>query len=72
MFCLYFVDEEIVNVETVQKQDFEIFKKLFWECLEAGVYLAPSPYETGFISAAHTKGDIDDTLDVIEQVVAKW
>ncbi|MEN8772719.1 MAG: glutamate-1-semialdehyde 2,1-aminomutase [Akkermansiaceae bacterium] len=72
MFCLYFVDEEIVNVETVQKQDFEIFKKLFWGCLESGVYLAPSPYETGFISAAHTKGDIDDTLDVIEQVVAKW
>ena len=72
MFCLYFVDEEIVNVETVQKQDFEIFKKLFWGCLEAGVYLAPSPYETGFISAAHTRGDIDDTLDVIEQVVGKW
>lgn len=72
MFCLYFVDEEIVNVETVQKQDFEIFKKLFWGCLEAGVYLAPSPYETGFISAAHTRGDIDDTLDVIEQVAAKW
>ena len=72
MFCLYFVDEEIVNVETVQKQDFETFKKLFWGCLEAGVYLAPSPYETGFISAAHTRGDIDDTLDVIEQVVAKW
>jgi glutamate-1-semialdehyde 2,1-aminomutase len=72
MFCLYFLDEEIVNVDTVQKQDFEIFKKLFWGCLEAGVYLAPSPYETGFISMAHTKGDIDDTLDVIENVVAKW
>lgn len=72
MFCPYFVDEEIVNVETVQKQDFEIFKKLFWGCLKAGVYLAPSPYETGFISAAHTRGDIDDTLDVIEQVVTKW
>jgi len=72
MFCLYFVDEEIMNVETVQKQDFGIFKKLFWGCLEAGVYLAPSPYETGFISAAHTKGDIEDTLDVIQDVVAKW
>lgn len=72
MFCLYFLDEEIVNVETVQKQDFEIFKKLFWGCLEKGVYLAPSPYETGFISLAHTATDIDDTLDVIQQVVAKW
>lgn len=72
MFCLYFVDEEIVNVETVQKQDFEIFKKLFWGCLEAGVYLAPSPYETGFISMAHTAADIDETLGVIEGVVKKW
>jgi len=36
MFCLYFLDEEIVNVDTVQKQDFEIFKKLFWGCLDAG------------------------------------
>ena len=72
MFCLYFLDEEIVNVDTVKKQDFEVFKKLFWGCLEKGVYLAPSPYETGFISMAHTKSDIDDTLTVIEQVVAKW
>ena len=72
MFCLYFLDEEIVNVDTVQKQDFEVFKKLFWGCLDSGVYLAPSPYETGFISMAHTKGDIDDTLGVIEKVVAKW
>ncbi len=72
MFCLYFLDEEIINVDTVQKQDFEIFKKLFWACLEEGVYLAPSPYETGFISMAHTKADIDDTLGVVEKVVAAW
>jgi len=72
MFCLYFLDEEIINVDTVIKQDFSIFKKLFWGCLEEGVYLAPSPYETGFISLAHTKADIDDTLDVIQSVVSKW
>jgi len=72
MFCLYFLDEEIINVDTVTKQDFKFFKKLFWGCLEEGVYLAPSPYETGFISLAHTKADIDDTLDVIESVVAQW
>ncbi|MEJ6581287.1 MAG: glutamate-1-semialdehyde 2,1-aminomutase [Akkermansiaceae bacterium] len=72
MFCLYFLDEEIVNVDTVTKQDFSLFKKLFWGCLEEGVYLAPSPYETGFISLAHTTADIDDTLDVIQSVVSKW
>ena len=72
MFCLFFLDEEIVNVDTVTKQDFSIFKKLFWGCLKEGVYLAPSPYETGFISREHSAADIDDTLDVIQSVVAKW
>ncbi|MDB4387252.1 aminotransferase class III-fold pyridoxal phosphate-dependent enzyme, partial [Akkermansiaceae bacterium] len=72
MFCLYFLDEEIINVDTVCKQDFDIFKKLFWDLLDQGVYLAPSPYETGFISMAHTIGDLDDTLMCIEKAVAKW
>ena len=72
MFCLYFLDEEIINVDTVTKQDFALFKKLFWSCLDEGVYLAPSPYETGFISMAHTNDDIDETLEVIEKAVSKW
>ena len=72
MFCLYFLDEEIINVDTVSKQDFTIFKKLFWDLLEQGVYLAPSPYETGFISMAHTLDDLDDTLMRIEKAVSKW
>ncbi|HEX7261483.1 MAG TPA: glutamate-1-semialdehyde 2,1-aminomutase, partial [Luteolibacter sp.] len=62
MFCLFFTDREIVNVSDVMKQDLEFFKKFFWGCLDKGVYLAPSPYETGFISLAHTEPDLDDTL----------
>lgn len=69
MFCLYFIDEEIRNVTDVMKQDFEIFKKFFWACLDKGVYLAPSPYETGFISLAHTEADLDDTLQVFEEAL---
>lgn len=72
MFCLYFIDEDIINVDTVTKQDFSIFKKLFWSCLEEGIYLAPSPYETGFLSMAHTHDDIDETLEVIAGAVSKW
>lgn len=72
MFCLYFLDEEIVNVDTVSKQDFALFKKLFWELLDQGVYFAPSPYETGFISRAHTKDDLDDTLECIEKAVSRF
>ncbi len=70
MFCLFFTDREIVNVKDVMKQDMEFFKKFFWGCLDKGIYLAPSPYETGFISLAHTEADLDDTLTVFSEVLA--
>jgi glutamate-1-semialdehyde 2,1-aminomutase len=69
MFCLFFTDREIVNVNDVMKQDMEFFKKFFWGCLDKGIYLAPSPYETGFISLAHTEADLDDTLTVFREVL---
>ncbi len=70
MFCLFFTDREIVNVDDVMKQDLELFKKFFWGCLDKGIYIAPSPYETGFISLAHTEADLDDTLTVFGEVLA--
>ncbi len=70
MFCLFFTDREIVNVSDVMKQDLEFFKKFFWSSLDKGIYLAPSPYETGFISLAHTEADLDDTLTVFEEVLS--
>ena len=69
MFCLFFTDREIVNVNDVMKQDLELFKKFFWGCLDKGIYLAPSPYETGFLSLAHTEADLDDTLTVFDDVL---
>jgi glutamate-1-semialdehyde 2,1-aminomutase len=71
MFCLFFVDRDILNVSDVMKQDLAFFKKFFWGCLEQGIYLAPSPYETGFISLAHTEADLDDTLTVFSDVLGK-
>ena len=70
MFCLFFTDREILNVDDVMKQDLEFFRKFFWGCLDKGIYLAPSPYETGFISLAHTEADLDDTLTVFGEVLA--
>jgi glutamate-1-semialdehyde 2,1-aminomutase len=67
MWCLYFGDSEIINVDSVQKGDFEAFKRFFWASLEKGVYLAPSPYETGFLSLAHSDRDIDDTLEIFAE-----
>jgi glutamate-1-semialdehyde 2,1-aminomutase len=70
MWCLFFGDAEIINVDSVQQGDFEAFKKFFWACLERGIYIAPSPYETGFLSLAHGNGDIDDTLEVFADALS--
>ncbi|MCP5544319.1 MAG: glutamate-1-semialdehyde 2,1-aminomutase [Akkermansiaceae bacterium] len=70
MFCLFFTDREIVNVDDVMKQDLGFFKKFFWGCLDKGIYIAPSPYETGFLSLAHTEADLDDTLSVFDEVLS--
>jgi len=70
MFCLFFVDRDIINVADVMQQDLAFFKKFFWGCLDKGIYLAPSPYETGFISLAHSLADLDDSLTVFAEVLA--
>ncbi|MGJ8671479.1 glutamate-1-semialdehyde 2,1-aminomutase [Rubritalea sp.] len=69
MFCLFFTDKEIWNVDDVKGADMEAFKRFFWALLDDGVYIAPSPYETGFISLAHSAGDIDDTLDAMAKAM---
>ena len=65
MFCLFFTEEEVYNLESAQKASKKLFKSFFWNMLEQGVYFAPSPYETGFISTAHTEEDIDRTVEAV-------
>ena len=49
-----------------------MFRKLFWSMIDKGIYIAPSPYETGFLSLTHTREDIDFTLEALEQTVKDW
>ena len=63
MFGLFFTDER--NVDTFAKVmacDVERFRRFFHAMLDAGIYLAPSAFEAGFLSAAHTAEDIDATV----------
>lgn len=62
MFTLFFTDSKIWNTNQVDKCDFDKFKQYFHLMLERRIYLAPSQYETGFISLSHTKKLIDETL----------
>lgn len=66
MFCLFFTDRRIRNVEDVKQSDFEAFNRFFWAALDAGVYFAPSQFEAGFISLAHGDDDLSRTLEATE------
>ena len=62
MFCGYFTSAPVHNVADALKSDRERFKKFFHAMLDAGVYLAPSQFESGFISTAHAPADIAHTV----------
>lgn len=71
MFGIFFTDEEeITTFDQVVACDQERFKEFFHGMLEQGVYLAPSSYEAGFVSAAHGEAEIQATLDAAEKVFA--
>ena len=63
MFSMFFTDQEIVDFETVKSCDTDFFKRYFNGLLEEGVYIAPSQFEAGFMSAVHTDEDISLTLE---------
>ena len=69
MFCGYFTGEPVHNVADALKSDRERFKKYFHSMLEAGVYLAPSQFEAGFLSTAHSEADIEKTVSAAEKVM---
>ncbi|MGY6771663.1 glutamate-1-semialdehyde 2,1-aminomutase [Gallibacterium sp. ZY190522] len=63
MFGLFFTDQDKVECyQEVMKCDVERFKKFFHLMLEQGIYLAPSAFEAGFMSLAHSTQDIQTTL----------
>jgi glutamate-1-semialdehyde-2,1-aminomutase len=71
MFCLFFASAPIVDLASAQRSDLKRFGSFFHACLERGVYFAPSQFETGFISTAHTTGDIERTGAVVREVLAR-
>jgi glutamate-1-semialdehyde 2,1-aminomutase len=68
IFALYFTSVRSVrNVEQVKKSDMKAFAKFHGEMLKRGVYLAPSGYEVGFLSTAHTIADLEETADAVSE-----
>ncbi len=62
MSC-FFTERKVRNFADVQSTNIKRFKKFFTEMLEQGIYLAPSAYEAMFVSLAHSKADIEKTIE---------
>ena len=68
MFGLFFTDQECVSrFSDVTRCDVERFRQFFHSMLKQGVYLAPSAFEAGFVSAAHSDGQIQKTIEYADR-----
>jgi glutamate-1-semialdehyde 2,1-aminomutase len=72
MFGLVFTDRDRVRTfDDVAAADVDRFRKFFHGMLDEGVYLAPSAFEAGFVSAAHGAAEIEQTISAARKVMAK-
>jgi len=63
MFSMFFTDQNIIDFESVKSSDTNFFRSYFTSLLEEGVYIAPSQFEAGFMSAVHTDEEIEQTIE---------
>jgi len=70
MFGFFFTGDPVHNYEDAKKADVQKFSLFHRGMLEAGIYLAPSQFEAGFTSLAHTEADVTKTLEAAHQVLS--
>jgi glutamate-1-semialdehyde 2,1-aminomutase len=67
MFTFFFTPDPVTDWDSAARSDKAMFAKMFHFLLDRGVYLAPSQFEAGFISSAHSEDDIRDTVDAMKE-----
>ncbi|MEZ5401035.1 MAG: glutamate-1-semialdehyde 2,1-aminomutase [Bryobacteraceae bacterium] len=70
MFTFFFTDQPVTDYETAKRSDTKRFGEFFHHMLDRGVYLAPSQFEAGFVSAAHSEEDIAATVAAAREFFA--
>ncbi len=71
MFCGYFTGGPVCSLADAMKSDRARFAKYFHGMLAEGIYLAPSQFEAGFISTAHSRADIEKTMQAAAKVLRR-
>jgi glutamate-1-semialdehyde 2,1-aminomutase len=67
MVSIFFAEGPVTDFSSAARSDTEAFKDFFWHMLRRGVYLAPSQYEAGFISTAHSEEDLEKTFEAARE-----
>ncbi len=67
MFTVFFTETDVRDFQTAKTSDTERYARFFHAMLRRGVYFPPSQFETGFLSLAHTKGDIKATIELARE-----
>jgi glutamate-1-semialdehyde 2,1-aminomutase len=70
MFCTFFSAERVIDHASAKRSDSNKYARFFRAMLENGVYLAPSQFEAGFLSLAHSEQDIERTIEAAEAAFA--
>jgi glutamate-1-semialdehyde 2,1-aminomutase len=69
MFCTFFTASPVENLQDAMTSDTALYAKFFHAMLDRGVYLAPSQFETGFLSTAHTTREIERTISAADDAL---
>ena len=70
MFCTFFCEGPVNSFDDALKSDTEAFSRFFRSMLDSGINLAPSQFETGFMSVAHSRDDLDQTIEAAARAFA--
>ena len=71
MFSVFFSAVPVTNYATSEASDQEAFRRYFLSMLEQGIYLAPSQFETSFVSGVHSDEDIEKTINAARTAFEK-
>ena len=70
MLMLFFTAAEVTDADGARTADTERYSRYFGNLLERGVYVAPSQFEAGFVSLAHSEADIDATVRAANEALS--
>ncbi|MGB5528949.1 MAG: aspartate aminotransferase family protein, partial [Ignavibacteriaceae bacterium] len=69
MMCMFFTEEIVDDFKSAVKSDTALYGKYFHEMLNRGIYLAPAQFEALFVSTAHSKEDLDKTIEAHQEAL---